>query len=156
LRFTGLALAALVLTPCPGAAADLCPPASSVRLALCESLIDPTSDRLQARIDSRLDITAPTEDSASPVWMDTRHVTSQPVSLDAPALTTTYFGADYRVGSDVLIGAMVQRNDRATNPLIDGDGTPHPTPTSPARTRPMGRLPTSSSAPGPSGEKPRM
>jgi len=69
-----------------------------------------------------LNITAPTEDTASPVWMDNRQVASQPVSLDA-ALTTTYFGADYRVGSDVLIGAMVQRADRSTNPLIDGEET---------------------------------
>jgi hypothetical protein len=113
----------LLLAPFPGAAAELCPPASSVRIALCESLIDPTSDRLQARIEGRLNVTAPTEDSASPVWMDTRQVASQPVSLDAPALTTTYFGADYRVGSDVLIGAMVQRADRSTNPLIDGEET---------------------------------
>lgn len=69
-----------------------------------------------------MNITAPTEDSASPLWMDTRQVASQPVSLDA-ALTTTYFGADYRVGPDVLIGAMVQRADRSTNPLIDGEET---------------------------------
>jgi Autotransporter beta-domain len=122
LRLTGPALAALLLAPFPGAAAELCPPASSVRIALCESLIDPTSDRLQARIESRLNIAAPTEDSASPVWMDTRQVASQPVSLDA-VLTTTYFGADYRVGSDVLIGAMVQRADRSTNPLIDSEET---------------------------------
>jgi len=123
LRFFASALAALLLAPFPGAAAELCPPASSVRLALCESLIDPTSDRLQARIDSRLNITAPTEDSASPVWLDTRQLASQPVSLDAPALTATYFGADYRVGSDLLIGAMVQRNEWSTNPLIDREET---------------------------------
>jgi Autotransporter beta-domain len=122
LRLAGTALAALLLAPLPGAAAELCPPASSVRLALCESLIDPTSDRLQARIDSRLNVTAPTEDSASPVWLDTRQVTSQPASLDAPAPTTVYFGADYRLGSDVLIGAMVQRDNRSANPLIDSDG----------------------------------
>lgn len=116
---------ALLLAPFPAAAAELCPPASSVRVALCESLIDPTSDRLQARIDSRLDITAPTEDSASPIWLDTRQLASQPASLDAPALTATYFGADYRVGSALLIGAMVQRNDRSANPLIaDEDTTP--------------------------------
>jgi len=120
LRLTEPALAVLLLAPFPGAAAELCPPASSVRIALCESLIDPTSDRLQARIEGRLNVTAPTEDSASPVWMDTRQVASQPVSLDG-VLTTTYFGADYRVGSDVLIGAMVQRADRSTNPLIDGE-----------------------------------
>jgi hypothetical protein len=123
LRLSGTALVALLLASFPAAAAELCPPASSVRLALCESLIDPTSDRLQARIDSRLDITAPTEDSASPVWLDTRQLASQPVSLDAPALTATYFGADYRLGSALLIGAMVQRNDRSTNPLIDGEDT---------------------------------
>jgi hypothetical protein len=120
LRFTGRALAAVLLAPVPCAAAELCPPAADVRITLCESLINPTSDRLQARIDSRLNITAPTEDSASPVWMDTRQVAAQPVSLDAP-VTTTYFGADYRVGSDVLVGAMVQRADRSTNPLIDGE-----------------------------------
>jgi hypothetical protein len=120
LRLTEPALAALLLAPFPGAAAELCAPASSVRIALCESLIDPTSDRLQARIEGRLNVTAPTEDSTSPVWMDTRQVASQPVSLDG-ALTTTYFGADYRVGSDVLIGAMVQRADRSTNPLIDSE-----------------------------------
>jgi hypothetical protein len=120
LRLTEPALAALLLAPFPGAAAELCAPASSVRIALCESLIDPTSDRLQARIEGRLNFTAPTEDSTSPVWMDTRQVASQPASLDG-ALTTTYFGADYRVGSDVLIGAMVQRADRSTNPLIDSE-----------------------------------
>jgi hypothetical protein len=143
----------LLLAPFPGAAAELCPPASSVRIALCESLIESTSDRLQARIEGRLNVTAPTEDSASPVWLDTRQVASQPVSLDAPALTTTYFGADYRVGSDVLIGAMVQRADRSTNPLIDGR-KPDPMLTSLARTRPIGSLPIWSLAPGPLGVKP--
>jgi hypothetical protein len=38
-------------------------------------------------------------------------------------LTTTYFGADYRLGSDVLIGAMVQRDDRTLNLLIGGEVT---------------------------------
>lgn len=123
LRLAGSAFAVLLLAPFPGAADELCPPATGVRLTLCESLIDPTSDRLQARIDSRLNITAPTEDSASPVWLDGRQAPALAVSLDAPALTTTYFGADYRLGSDVLIGAMVQRDDRTLKLLIGGEVT---------------------------------
>lgn len=123
LRLTGSAFAVLLLAPFPGAADELCPPATGVRLTLCESLIDLTSDRLQARIDSRLNITAPTEDSASPVWLDGRQAPALAVSLDAPALTTTYFGADYRLGSDVLIGAMVQRDDRTLKLLIGGEVT---------------------------------
>ena len=118
MRLAGPAFAVLLLAPFPGATAELCPPATGVRLTPCESLVDPTSDRLQARIDGRLNITAPTEDIASPVWMDSREAPSQSVSLDAPELTTTYFGADYRLGSDVLIGAMVQRDDRTLDLLF--------------------------------------
>ena len=91
LRLAGPAFAVLLLAPFPGAADELCPPATGVPFTLCESLIDPVSDRLRARIDSRLNITAPTEDSASPVWMDGRQAPSLAVSLDAPALTTTHF-----------------------------------------------------------------
>jgi hypothetical protein len=123
LRLAGPAFAVLLLAPLPGAAAELCPPATSVRLNPCESLIDPTSDRLQTRIDGRLNVSPPTEDSVSPVWLDTRQAPSQSVSLDAPAQTTTYFGADYRLGSDVLIGAMVQRDDRTANLPIGGEVT---------------------------------
>jgi hypothetical protein len=45
LRLAGSAFAVLLLAPFPGAADELCPPATGVRLTLCESLIDPTSDR---------------------------------------------------------------------------------------------------------------
>ena len=86
-------------------------------------MIDPASDRLQTRIDSRLNLTAPTDDSGSVVWMDTRQAPSQSVSLDAPAQVTTYFGADYRIGSDLLIGAMVQRDDLSANLPIGGELT---------------------------------
>ncbi len=57
------------------------------------------------------------------VWMDTRQAPTQSVSLDAPAETTTYFGADYRLGSDLLIGAMVQKDDRTANLPIGGEVT---------------------------------
>jgi hypothetical protein len=122
MRLAGPAFAVLLLAPFPGAADELCSPVAGVRLTPCESLIDPASDRLQARIDGRLNITAPTEDSASPVWLDGRQAPSQSVSLDAPPLTTTYFGTDYRLGSDVLIGALVQRDDRTLD-LIGGEVT---------------------------------
>jgi hypothetical protein len=121
LRLAGPVFAAFLLAPVSAWAVELCPPQASI--AFCESLIDPTSDRLQARIDSRLNLTAPTEDSSSPVWMDSRQVTSQPVSVEAPAQTTTYFGADYRLGSDLLIGAMVQRDDRSATLPIGGEVT---------------------------------
>jgi hypothetical protein len=123
LRLAGPAFAVLLLAPLPGVAAELCPPATGIRLLPCESLIDPASDRLQARIDGRLNISAPTADIASPVWMDSRDAQSLSVSLDAPEQTTTYFGADYRLGSDLLIGAMVQRDDRTLDLPIGGEVT---------------------------------
>jgi hypothetical protein len=77
----------------------------------CESLIDPTSDLLQTRINSRLNIAGATPDDGASVWADSRQAPLQAVDR-GPALTTTYFGADYRLGSDLLLGAMVQRDDR--------------------------------------------
>lgn len=123
MRLAGPAMVVLMLAPFPAAASELCPQFSSIRLSPCDGFIDPASDRLQARIDSRLNVAPPTEDSASVVWMDTRQAAPQAVSLDAPAQTTTYFGADYRLGSDLLIGAMVQRDDRTANLPIGGELT---------------------------------
>ena len=77
----------------------------------CESLIDPTSDLLQTRINSRLNIAGAIPDDGASVWADSRQAPLQAVD-GGPALTTTYFGADYRLGSDLLLGAMVQRDDR--------------------------------------------
>ena len=111
MRRAGAAFAALLIAPLPGAAAELCPALSSTMSIPCESLIDPTSDLLQTRINSRLNIAGATPDDGASVWAESRQTPFQ--SIDgAPALTTTYFGADYRLGSDLLLGAMVQRDDR--------------------------------------------
>ena len=48
---------------------------------------------------------------ARPCGRESRQTPFQTID-GAPALTTTYFGADYRLGSDLLLGAMVQRDDR--------------------------------------------
>jgi Autotransporter beta-domain len=111
MRYAGAAFAALLIAPLPGAAAELCPALSSTMSIPCESLIDPTSDLLQTRINSRLNIAGATPDDGASVWADSRQEPLQAVDR-GPALTTTYFGADYRLGSDLLLGAMVQRDDR--------------------------------------------
>jgi hypothetical protein len=77
----------------------------------CESLIDPASDLLQNRINSRLNISGATPDDGASVWAESRQTPLQTID-GAPPLTTTYFGADYRLSSDLLLGAMVQRDDR--------------------------------------------
>ena len=56
MRLAEAAFAALLIAPFPGAAAELCPALSSTMSIPCESLIDPTSDLLQTRINSRLNI----------------------------------------------------------------------------------------------------
>jgi hypothetical protein len=111
MRHAAAAFAALLIAPFPAAAAELCPALSSTMSIPCESLIDPTSDLLQTRINSRLSIAGATPDDGASVWAESRQ--APPQAFDsAPAPTTTYFGADYRVGSDLLLGAMVQRDDR--------------------------------------------
>jgi hypothetical protein len=114
--------AALLIAPFPGAAAELCPALSSTTLTPCESLIDPTSDLLQARINSRLNITGATPNDGASVWAESRQAPFQTID-GAPALTTTYFGADYRLGSDLLFGAMVQRDDRIVTLPVGGEVT---------------------------------
>jgi Autotransporter beta-domain len=111
MRHAGAAFVAMLIAPFPGAAAELCPALSSTTSIPCESLIDPASDLLQARVTSRLNIGGATPDDGASVWAETRQTPFQTID-GAPALTTTYFGADYRLGSDLLIGAMVQRDDR--------------------------------------------
>ena len=59
---------------------------------------------------------------ARSVWAESRQAPFQTVG-GASALTTTYFGADYRLGSDLLLGAMVQRDDRIVTLPIDGEVT---------------------------------
>ena len=122
MRRAGAAFAALLIAPLPGAAAELCPALSSTISIPCESLIDPTSDLFQTRINSRLNIAGATPDDGASVWAESRQTPFQ--SIDgASALTTTYFGADYRLGSDLLLGAMVQRDDRIVTLPIDGEVT---------------------------------
>jgi autotransporter-like protein len=121
MRYAGAAFAALLIAPFPGAAAELCPALSSATPTPCESLIDPASDLLQNRINSRLNIVGATPDGES-VWAESRQAPFQTVG-GASALTTTYFGADYRLGSDLLLGAMVQRDDRIVTLPIDGEVT---------------------------------
>jgi hypothetical protein len=121
MRHAGAAFAALLIAPFPGAAAELCPALSSTTPTPCESLIDPASDLLQNRINSRLNIVGATPDGES-VWAESRQAPFQTVG-GASALTTTYFGADYRLGSDLLLGAMVQRDDRIVTLPIDGEVT---------------------------------
>ena len=122
MRRAGAAFIALWITPCSGAAAELCPTLSSADLTPCESLIDPTSDLLQNRINSRLNITRATPDDGQSVWADSRQMPFQAIE-GAPAVTATYFGADYRLGSDVLLGAMVEKDDRIVTLPIGGDLT---------------------------------
>jgi hypothetical protein len=121
MRYAGAAFAALLIAPFPGAAAELCPALSSATPAPCESLIDPASDLLQNRNNSRLNIVGATPDGES-VWAESRQAPFQTVG-GASALTTTYFGADYRLGSDLLLGAMVQRDDRIVTLPIAGEVT---------------------------------
>jgi len=122
MRYAGAAFAALLIAPFPGAAAELCPALSSATPAPCESLIDPASDLLQNRINSRLNIVGATPGDGESVWAESRQAPFQTVG-GAQALTTTYFGADYRLGSDLLLGAMVQRDDRIVTLPIDGEVT---------------------------------
>jgi hypothetical protein len=121
MRRAAAAFAALLIAPFPGAAAELCPQLSTTTPTPCESLIDPASDLLQNRINSRLNIVGATPDGES-VWAESRQAPFQTVG-SAQALTTTYFGADYRLGSDLLLGAMVQRDDRIVTLPIDGEVT---------------------------------
>jgi hypothetical protein len=112
MRLAGAAFASLLLAPLPSAAAELCPALSTTASIPCESLIDPTSDLLQGRINSRLGIAGAYADDGTSVWAQSRQAPLQ--SIDgAPPPTTTYFGADYRVGQDLLLGALVQRDDRS-------------------------------------------
>jgi len=122
MRYAGAAFAALLIAPFPGAAAELCPALSSTTPTPCESLIDPASDLLQNRINSRLNIVGATPGDGESVWAESRQAPFQTVG-GAQALTTTYFGADYRLGSDLLLGAMVQRDDRIVTLPIDGEVT---------------------------------
>jgi hypothetical protein len=121
MRHAGAVFATLLIAPFPGAAAELCPALSSTTPTPCESLVDPASDLLQNRINSRLNIVGATPDGES-VWAESRQAPFQTVG-GASALTTTYFGADYRLGSDLLLGAMVQRDDRIVTLPIDGEVT---------------------------------
>ena len=117
MRHAGAAFAALLIAPFPGVAAELCPALSSTISIPCESLIDPASDLLQNRINSRLNIAGAIPDEGASVWAESRQTHFQAIG-GAPALTTTYFGADYRLGSDLLLGAMVQKDERiATLPI---------------------------------------
>jgi len=117
MRHAGAAFAALLIAPFPGAAAELCPALSSTISIPCESLIDPASDLLQNRINSRLNIAGAIPDDGASVWAESRQTYFHAIG-GAPALTTTYFGADYRLGSDLLLGAMVQKDERiATLPI---------------------------------------
>src|SRR5262249_35573908 len=100
MRYAGAAFIALLIAPFPGAAAELCPTLSSVDPTPCESLIDPTSDLLQNRVNSRLNITGATPDDGQSVWAQSHQAPFQVIE-GAPAATTTYFGADYRLGSGI-------------------------------------------------------
>jgi hypothetical protein len=122
MRHAGVVFAALLIAPFPGAAAELCPALSSTTPTPCESLIDPASDLLQNRINGRLSISGATPDDGASVWAESRQAPFQTVG-GAQALTTTYFGADYRLGSDLLLGAMVQRDDRIVTLPVDGEVT---------------------------------
>jgi hypothetical protein len=122
MRHAGAAFAVLLIAPFPGTAAELCPALSSTNLTPCESLIDPASDLLQTRINSRLSIAGATPDDGASVWAESRQAPFQTID-GAPALTTTYFGADYRLGSDLLLGAMVQRDDRIVTLPVGGEVT---------------------------------
>ena len=118
MRYVGAALVALLSVPFPGAATELCPALSRTAITPCASLVDPTSDLLQERIDSRLHIVGASPDNGESVWAESREATFQG---GAPALASTFFGADYRLGSDLLLGAMVQMDDRVFISPIDGE-----------------------------------
>jgi hypothetical protein len=122
MRHAGAAFAVLLIAPFPGTAAELCPALSSTNLTPCKSLIDPASDLLQTRINSRFSIAGATPDDGASVWAESRQAPFQNID-GAPALTTTYFGADYRLGSDLLLGAMVQRDDRIVTLPVGGEVT---------------------------------
>lgn len=118
MRFARAAFVALLSVPLPGGAAELCPSLSITAITPCASLVDPTSDILQKRIDTRLSIAGATPDSGESIWSQSREATFQ---SGAPALATTLFGADYRLGSRLLIGALVQMDDRIYTLPIDGE-----------------------------------
>ena len=118
MRYAGPALVALLSVPLPGAATELCPALSVTAITPCANLVDPASDLLQKRIDSRLRIVGAAPDDGESVWAQSRQATFQ---SGAPALATTFFGADYRLGSNLLLGAMVQMNDRVFTSPIDGE-----------------------------------
>ena len=120
MRYAGVAFTALLIAPFPCAAAELCPALSSATLTPCESLIDPASDLLQTRINSRLNIAGAIPDDGASVWAESRQEPFQTID-GAPALTTTYFGTDYRLGSDLLLGAMVQRDNRNVTLPVGGE-----------------------------------
>jgi hypothetical protein len=122
MRYAEIAFTALLIAPFPCAAAELCPALSSTNLTPCESLIDPTSDLLQTRINSRLNIAGAAPDDGQSVWAESRQAPFQTID-GAPTLTTTYFGADYRLGSDLLFGAMVQMDDRIVTLPVGGEAT---------------------------------
>jgi Autotransporter beta-domain len=122
MRYAGAAFAALLIAPFPGAAAELCPALSSTTPTPCESLIDPASDLLQNRINTRLNISGATPDDGASVWAESRQAPFETVG-GATAVTTTYFGADYRLGSDLLLGGMVQMVDRIVTLPVDGELT---------------------------------
>ncbi len=117
MRYAGAALVALLGVPFPGAATELCPTLSITAITPCVSLVDPTSDLLQKRIDSRLHVAGASPDNGESVWAESREATFQ----GAPTLASTFFGADYRLGSDLLLGAMVQMEDRVFTSPIDGE-----------------------------------
>jgi hypothetical protein len=118
MRYAGAAFAALMGLPLPAAAAELCPALSVTAITPCANLVDPTSDLLQKRIDSRLNIAGASPDSGETVWAESRQATFQ---SGAPLLTSTFFGADYRLGSDFLLGALVQMDDRVFTLPMDGE-----------------------------------
>jgi hypothetical protein len=118
MRYAGAAFAALFSLPLPAAAAELCPALSVTAITPCANLVDPTSDLLQKRIDSRLNIVGAAPDPGESVWAESRQATFQ---SGAPALASTFFGADHRLGSDLLLGAVVQMDDRIFTSPIDGE-----------------------------------
>src|SRR6476646_1069683 len=77
MRHAGAAFAALLIAPFPGAADELCPALSSTTPTPCESLVDPASDLLQNRINSRLNIVGATPDGES-VWAESRQAPFRP------------------------------------------------------------------------------
>jgi hypothetical protein len=106
------------IAPVPAAATELCPALSITAITPCASLVDPTSDLLQKRIETRLNIAGAVPDSGETVWAQSRQATFQ---SGAPALATTFFGADYRLGPTLLVGAMVQMDDKIFSLPTDGE-----------------------------------